>query len=134
VSQKSKPCFIQCEESWLDIKGYEDFYSVSSEGKVWSKRSEIFMKGKALAGIGYPCVNLSVGNVQKLFNIHRLVAEAFIPNPSNYRCINHIDRVKANNNRDNLEWCTHKQNSRHFRKLDGFTYEEELFQNEAGVK
>ena len=50
---------------------------------------------------------------RKDYKAHRLVAEAFIDNPKNYKCVNHIDGNKANNHIENLEWCTHSQNAIH---------------------
>ena len=48
---------------------------------------------------------------RKIFSVHRLVAETFIPNPKNYPCVNHIDSNRTNNNINNLEWCTYKENT-----------------------
>ena len=59
----------------------------------------------------YKRVNLCINGVGHKKTIHRLVAEAFIPNPNNYPCINHKDENKENNNANNLEWCTYKYNS-----------------------
>lgn len=55
-------------------------------------------------------MTLSKGNMRKIASLHRLVAEAFIPNPCNYPVINHIDENKGNNRADNLEWCSAKYN------------------------
>ena len=60
---------------------------------------------------GYYAVSLSKNNKHKIFLIHKLVAQAFIKNPNNYKCINHKDENKSNNYRDNLEWCNHKHNN-----------------------
>ena len=59
---------------------------------------------------GYLVVDLYATNKRKTFLVHRLVAEAFVPNPHNFPCVNHKDENKRNNNADNLEWCTHEYN------------------------
>ena len=58
-------------------------------------------------------VDLKKNGIRKNFKVHRLVAEAFIPNPNNYPEINHIDSNPLNNKVDNLEWCNHKYNIRY---------------------
>ena len=62
--------------------------------------------------MGYPIIRLSKNSKLSTKLVHRLVAEAFIPNPNNYPVINHIDCKKTNNNVNNLEWCTQKHNVR----------------------
>lgn len=74
-------------------------------------------KGKVLNTwsdkIGYMIVGLNIYNKYKLKKVHRLVAEAFIPNPENKSEVNHKDGNKSNNNVDNLEWTTHQENMKH---------------------
>lgn len=82
---------------WRKIKG---FYKVSDNGQV-SYKNKILKPG--LGGNGYLTVNIGRGNSK---SIHRLVAEAFIPNPDGLPCVNHKDENKTNNRVDNLEWCT----------------------------
>lgn len=102
-------------EIWKDIKGYEGLYQVSTygmvrslgKGKTWKKPK--IMKSRD-NGHGYYMVNLSKEGVYKHHYIHRLVAEAFIPNWFNDQEVNHRDEDKSNNNVDNLEWCDHKYN------------------------
>ena len=65
--------------------------------------------GATINSSGYKVVNLK----RKIVLIHRLIAQAFIPNPEKKRCINHKDGVKTNNSLKNLEWCTYKENSVH---------------------
>lgn len=60
---------------------------------------------------GYYRINLNKNHKNKIYSVHRLVAEAFIPNPDNLPCVNHKDEVRTNNRINNLEWCTHKYNS-----------------------
>ena len=93
-----------------DIKGYEGLYAITSCGKVWSYINKKFLKPKD-NGNGYLRVGLFKDGKVKNYMIHRLVAEAYIPNPDNLPQINHKDENKANNCLQNLEWCDAKYNS-----------------------
>ena len=92
-----------------DIKNYEGLYAVTSCGKVWSYMSQKFLEPSADKN-GYLKVNLSKNGKAKNFRVHRLVAEAYIPNPDNLPMINHKDENKTNNCLQNLEWCDAKYN------------------------
>ena len=100
------------EEIFKDIKGYEGLYQISNFGNVKSLNYNHTCKEKLLKQMlqnhGYFCVSLF--KPLKRFQIHRLVAEAFIPNPDNLPQVNHKDEDKANNHVGNLEWCTYKYN------------------------
>lgn len=103
------------KEIWLPVKGYEGLYEVSSFGRV---RSLNYMHtGKTnLIGVyenegGYLYVCLHKSGNKKNYLVHRLVAEAFIPNWFGDPQINHIDEDKTNNHIDNLEWCDAKYNN-----------------------
>lgn len=105
------------QEIWKDIRGYEGYYQVSNFGNVRSvDRVDSHcrnLKGRILklSNGTYKSVTLSTNNVCKNHSVHRLVAEAFIPNPNNLPCINHKDEDKHNNNVNNLEWCTYGYNN-----------------------
>ena len=97
-------------EIWKPVVGYEGRYEVSNIGRV---KSLNFMRR------GYPKIltqrvinskYLSTIILAKGMLIHRLVAKAFIPNPENKPCVNHIDRIRVNNKDTNLEWCTYSEN------------------------
>lgn len=104
------------KEIWKNIKRYENLYKVSNWGRVKSARNNILLK-LHIQKNGYLRVSLSKNGKIKYYNIHRLVAEAFIPNPNNYPIINHIDGNKKNNNVKNLEFCTYSHNNKEARRL-----------------
>lgn len=100
---------------WRAVVGYEGRYEVSSSGKV---RSLLFKRKKELKlsknPKGYFTVTLCAENKKYLTKTaHRLVAEAFIPNPENKKEVNHIDEIKTNNSVYNLEWSTRQENALH---------------------
>lgn len=105
------------KEEWRPVKGYEDRYEVSNMGLVRSitrvtsygrrrKSKEIYVKTIN----GYRVVSLFDGK-RRNHKIHRLVANAFIPNPENKPCVDHIDTIRTNNNVNNLRWVTYEENS-----------------------
>lgn len=112
-------------EKWLPVVGYEGHYEVSDKGRVRSLDRMITMKngitrkteGRILApqnsnGQGrYRAVTISRDGIAKRVSIHRLVAEAFIPNPNGFKEINHKDEDKTNNHVENLEWCDRQYNN-----------------------
>ncbi len=113
-------------EVWKDISGYEGLYQVSNLGAVRSKDRRAvnhrngatrIVRGGKLApfdnGHGYLCVCLHSKGHRKNYYVHRLVAEAFIDNPLEKPCINHLDSNTRNNNAENLEWCTQLENVRY---------------------
>lgn len=100
-------------EVWKDIAGYEGLYQVSNLGRVKSLPKMCGVRqdnGRILKPFsskdGYLVATLSFNNKMKHFQVHRLVAEAFIPNPEQLPCINHKDLCVTNNCVDNLEWCS----------------------------
>ena len=111
-------------EIWKDIKGYEGLYQVSNFGRVKSLPRTIIsqnhfnffqktIKEKILSApksAGYPIVTLYKNGVSKIYKVHRLVTETFIPNPNNLSQVNHKDEDKTNNCVENLEWCDSKYN------------------------
>lgn len=107
----------EIKEEWKDIEGYFGLYQISNLGNIKSlgngnsnNSKEKILKTAKLKN-NYLRVILSKDGKRKTHLVHRLVAEAFIPNPNNYEQINHRDEQKTNNASSNLEWCTPKQNT-----------------------
>jgi len=92
----------------MEINGYED-YLIYQDGRVYSKKSNIYLKHKCTA-MGYYKVDLCKNGKHKHFFIHRLIALYYIPNPDNKPNIDHKDRNRKNNNISNLRWATQKEN------------------------
>lgn len=110
-------------EKWLPVVGWESYYEVSNYGRVrsldrivykGSRAGYVLKKGRYLKTFeknGYLFLILTVEGKTKNVYVHRLVAEAFLPNPNNLPCINHKDECKTNNLVSNLEWCDYFYNN-----------------------
>ena len=92
-----------------DVIGYEGLYAVTSCGKIWSYKRKKFLRPFADTK-GYLKVGLYKDGERKWYYIHRLVCEAYIPNPEGLPQVNHKDENKTNNCLQNLEWCDAKYN------------------------
>lgn len=100
-------------EIWKDIPNYEGLYKISNLGNIYSYRKMRNMIISPSDITGYVAVGLYKDKVQTLYYVHRLVAQAFIPNPEDLPVVHHKDDVKHNNCVNNLEWCTQKENVHH---------------------
>jgi hypothetical protein len=106
-------------EVWKDIDNYKGHYQVSNLNKVRSLDRlcvNRYRKGAILKldlYSDYARVTLTKNNIPKRFSVHRLMMIAFVPNPLNKPCINHIDGIPLNNGLSNLEWCTYSENAIH---------------------
>lgn len=103
-----------------DIRGFEGLYAVTSCGRVWSYRRKKFLKPHTYSN-GYLYVDLSKNGKHNLRRVHRLVAEAYIPNPDNLPQVNHKDEIKTHNWINNLEWCDAKYNVNYGTGIDRST-------------
>lgn len=105
------PTDLKRDESLKLVDGYE-YYGITTYGRVWSFRRKIWLAQYSNYK-GYKYVTLSQNGDTKNFRVHRLVAEAFLPNPNYYDQVNHKDENKANNHVSNLEWISASGNINH---------------------
>ena len=110
---------------WKDVPSYEGSYQVSTCGLIrsverlvkYTEKHSGLRKSKVLNTRlnkdGYIYTIVSVNKERKTVKAHRLVALTFIPNPENKLCVNHINGIKSDNRVENLEWCTHSENTNH---------------------
>lgn len=104
-----------------DITGYEGLYIIDSLGNVVSLpkvqgryvHNEYRILNRKLNKFGYYEVALTKGGETKTLLLHRLIANAFIPNPKNLPQVNHKNGIKTDNRIENLEWCTKQENTKH---------------------
>lgn len=109
-------------EVWKSVKGWESNYQVSNHGRLkivnrgyykdGSIKPDKIMK-QTLNSNGYIKVMFENNGSQKCLRVHRLICEAFIPNPENKTYVNHINGIKHDNRIENLEWCTSTENQLH---------------------
>lgn len=106
-------------ESWMPVKGYEGYYMVSDRGRVINAltgkelRPGLASNGYLTVCLGYANDKNSRGRCTKSIPLHRVLAEAWIPNPYGKEEINHKDGNKLNNSLENLEWATYSENIKH---------------------
>ena len=94
-------------------------YLIYEDGKVWSKKYNKFLIPWSTRGYHYVTL---CNDEKKNKQIHRLIAEHYIPNPKNYPCINHKDKNRKNNNISNLEWCSRMYNNQSINTNKNFGY------------
>lgn len=139
---------MESNEEWRDILGFEGAYQISNLGRVRSLDRNIYYttprgntavqhkKGMILKQTpdvdGYLRVGVICEGRSKNFGVHRLVAQAFIPNPENLPCVNHKDYDKTNNSVDNLEWCTVEYNNKYSNNEERRPHS--IYENREGVK
>jgi len=103
----------------IKIKDYEN-YTINILGEIKNIKTGRILKYSTDKD-GYYKIGLSKNSVQKIYSIHRLIAQHFIPNPENKPFIDHKDNNKKNNSIDNLRWCSSLENNRNVAKKKGLS-------------
>lgn len=116
----------RADEAWAIIPGFKGYW-ISNHGRVLNAKTGRVLK-PACGGHGYLNVTLSDRGRTQNYTIHKLVAEAFVPNPCHYPEVNHIDEDKTNPHHSNLEWVTPQMNVEHSRAKFG------IFQSPSGSR
>lgn len=108
---------MSLNKEFIPVESLNGSYGINQNGEVKKLIVGQGSNGKILKSYvetnGYKRVVLSIDGKRKLYYVHRLLAEAFIDNPENKDCVNHIDGNKLNNSVDNLEWVTYSENTQH---------------------
>ena len=136
------------EEEWRPVVGFESYYEVSNTGRVRSldtytsfimngRNIVKFIRGRELIPLkgknGYFTISLHMNGNMRRVPIHRLVAEAFLPNPENKRTVNHKNGIKTDNNLENLEWATDSENILHAVRTGLMNVRKRILQIKNGV-
>lgn len=111
-------------EVWKDVANFEGLYKVSNLGRIRSNKRGSIVVSHPMKRDGYIRIRLRKEGRDYPFLVHRLVAMAFIPNPNNYKTVNHKDFNTQNNSVENLEWCTQKYNNKYSRDAGHYHYSE----------
>ena len=115
---------MKLRKLWHSVRGYEGLYQVSNFGEIrslsrwkhlpngqYTVSKEKLLSPGQIGKDGYKFVYLTVDGRSKRFYVHRIVAEAFLPNPNRLPFVNHLNGIKFDNRPENLEWCSYKYNS-----------------------
>lgn len=100
---------VEYKVRFKDIEGYIGMYQITSDGRVYSKKSDKFLAPYPDSG-GYLYVNLNKNSVGTKCKIHKLVANAFLKNPDSKNCVDHINGCRTDNNLSNLRFATRSEN------------------------
>jgi hypothetical protein len=118
---------------WKDVKNFEENYMISNTGLLYSKKAKRILCTHP-NGDGYLSFHASTKKGSFTLRIHRLVASHFLEIDPKKQCVNHKDGNKLNNNVNNLEWCTHKENTQHAIKNKLIKNNKPVIQLENGIK